>query len=64
MEEKKKRGGRREGAGRKKVGRSTTAVAFKCPKKILEQVVREAKKRGITVSMLVRHIVEDAAEKW
>jgi hypothetical protein len=58
MEETKKRGGFREGSGRKKLGRNVS-VAYRISEKAREKISEYAERRGISISEAVSEIFEN-----
>ena len=58
MEETKKRGGFREGSGRKRLGRNVS-VAYRISEKAKEKIADYAEKRGISISEAVSEIFEN-----
>ena len=58
MEETKKRGGFREGSGRKKLGRNVS-VAYRISEKAKEKIANYADKRGVSISEAVSEVFEN-----
>lgn len=58
MEETKKRGGFREGSGRKKSGRNVS-VAYRISEKAKEKIADYADKRGVSISEAVSEVFEN-----
>ena len=56
--EKKARGGRRDGAGRKPKDNRTQTVAFSIQPELFERIVNSAKERGISRSQLIVEAIE------
>ena len=57
MEETKKRGGFREGSGRKKSGRNVS-VAYRISEKAQEKLSEYARQRGLSINAAVTEIFE------
>lgn len=58
MEETKKRGGFREGSGRKRLGRNIS-VAYRISERAKEKIAEYAEKRGVSISEAVSEVFEN-----
>ena len=58
MEEAKKRGGFREGSGRKRLGRNVS-VAYRISEMAKEKIAEYAEKRGVSISEAVSEVFEN-----